>query len=212
MNIFEEVKIQSGESILKWNGKFLCSRVDPHKEAEQWIHQVTKEVGQVKNLIVLGLGCGFHIEALRRHRPNANILVIERFKEVVDFYKNQYQESFKSISVICVESLTDILNSAHMQLAVKEWYTVLPHQPSYFMDRQFYSAVKSALNGRSLQSLRFILEQRPLYKKIISVESIFSQNDGEPLGLKTLAESVKADLVGSSREAMLISTLRELIK
>ncbi len=65
---------------LRLSGHSLCSRGDPRREAEAWAARL--EVEGAELVVVVGLGLGYHLEALRR-RTRAPIVVLEPCLEVV---------------------------------------------------------------------------------------------------------------------------------
>ncbi|MFZ5353320.1 MAG: motility associated factor glycosyltransferase family protein, partial [Bacillota bacterium] len=58
----------------------LHSAYDPNKEAEKWIEKY--DLKYKDSLAILGVGAGYHIEALVRKYPNKNKIIIEPNKEL----------------------------------------------------------------------------------------------------------------------------------
>lgn len=76
--------------VLKVKGIPLHDRIDPQREAKAW---VATQVGRDVNLVaVLGLGQGYHLEALRVMRPEADIVVWEPWPEIAAKFFACHQE------------------------------------------------------------------------------------------------------------------------
>ena len=51
----------TGDKIAKRDGKYICSRVDPWREARGWLDFHAEQIKFAESIIVVGLGCGYYI-------------------------------------------------------------------------------------------------------------------------------------------------------
>lgn len=80
----EIIQVNEGVKVPTFEGRYFCSRKNPLKEAEVWISTHQKTLGSQDNIVILGLGAGFHIQLLQ-DRPNT--FVIELEEELVKAWK-----------------------------------------------------------------------------------------------------------------------------
>ena len=59
--MIRETQARDKSKIFIWNDRYLCSRSNPHKEAQQWVQERSHQVSSSQYVIVLGLACGYHI-------------------------------------------------------------------------------------------------------------------------------------------------------
>src|ERR1700741_2348478 len=83
--MIERLKSKKGHVIAKFNGRFVCSSVDPVKEAEDWVTKLGRSVHDIKTIIVMGVGCGYHLAQLRRAVPGTVILALDFHSELFAF-------------------------------------------------------------------------------------------------------------------------------
>ena len=93
---------------LIFNGICLHDKDDPQAQAVNWVvSQVGRDVDMVA---VLGLGRGYHLEALRARRPQARILVWEPFPEIEREYLARQEQGagLEQDGVEIVNSLAEL--------------------------------------------------------------------------------------------------------
>jgi 6-hydroxymethylpterin diphosphokinase MptE-like len=96
-----------GCTSLRFNGRALCSAVDPAGEAEAWA--ASQELGDADLLVVLGLGLGHHIEALRR-RTDVRIVALEPSAEVIRATLERRRLELPELRVVhSLQGLRDLL-------------------------------------------------------------------------------------------------------
>lgn len=72
-------------------GKALCSRIDPLAEVESWIHFHETLCNWSEQIIVVGVGGGFHLNRLCQMYPNKKIRVLELNQELIDAYQANFE-------------------------------------------------------------------------------------------------------------------------
>lgn len=56
---------------------YLHSKYNPTKEAESWVNSISDRAKNAKNILVIGLACGYHIQALITRFPNKKFYLYE---------------------------------------------------------------------------------------------------------------------------------------
>ena len=151
---------RSGHVILKKDGRLLASSFDPLREAQVWARQAARSPGfeQAETLIVLGLGCGYHVATLAAH-PKAIVVVepnIEIAKATLEIF------SFENNVKVLVEPLArQLLSHREIARALKTPTAVLQHQPSLSCDPAFYESAQAIFLSRDMASFLMHLRGRP---------------------------------------------------
>ncbi|MCB9024991.1 MAG: hypothetical protein H6625_01630 [Bdellovibrionaceae bacterium] len=201
------LKSKNHSSIFTWDDKYLCSRVNPQKEATDWLKLYKEQINTCKNIIVLGLGCGYHILELTKVFPNKKIIVIETQKAIIDYFvKNNSMES-SIINIQWIKNENELLVNSEIKRAVKEFFVVLYCTPiiKIFPSLEVY---KSWLMGRNYESLQWLFGQRELTTEFNLVHlGIKNLNQLGPTLLDlqrclNLKESVKSQKIHFQMEAL----------
>lgn len=131
------------------NNRALCDFENPLAEAEQWVQ--TQNFGISNEIILLGLGGGFHLQVLKQIHPHLKIHVVECRDQLLPIFKNQVQSQLENYS--CFHSLESLLESELFEKAL------MKSLPVYFMkstwgaeEDLFYSLWKN-LTGRSVYAI-----------------------------------------------------------
>lgn len=131
------------------NAKALCDFNNPVAEAEVWVAQ--QDLSISNEIVVLGLGGGFHIQALKEAHPYLKIHLIECRDQLLPIYKKQIQSQVENYS--CFQNLESLLDSEVFETAI------VRSLPVYFMrstwggqEDLFYSLWKN-LTGRSVYAI-----------------------------------------------------------
>ena len=94
-------KSKVGVYTLKYNNKYIHSKYDPINEAKKFIENnkglVTKD-----NVVIYGLGLGYHIEELLKVNKNSNVYVFEWNKALIKYCKEVNESLFniKNVNII----------------------------------------------------------------------------------------------------------------
>lgn len=102
---------KSGLPTLKMNQILVHSQYDPVKEANQWVKSVEYKINDT--IVVLGLGLGYHVQALLDNTPESvNILIVEPVEEIGNICKNSEYcgkiLNYERVRLICNANLTKI--------------------------------------------------------------------------------------------------------
>jgi hypothetical protein len=86
------------------DGRALCSRRDPVKEARDWVAR-QRLFPFDRTVVVLGFGAGYHLEELRRSKPELKIFVYELDPDLSSSISEQGFEQLLEISSALESSL-----------------------------------------------------------------------------------------------------------
>ena len=94
---------RSGIKTLKYNNRYIHSKYDPIKEAEQFAEGNKKLIN--KEVVVLyGLGLGYHVDSIQKLLPEKSTLyVFERNNQLVKYCKEENPEVFKYDNVEIID-------------------------------------------------------------------------------------------------------------
>ncbi len=128
--------IYSGDREIK-----IHSAYDPVKESERAVSSFKR--GRSSLVLVSGLGLAYHIGALRKRFSDAQIIVIEKEKEVIALAADVNPGVLGGIQVINSEAdlpmIFEELNMSEFR-GISHYF----HKPSYMINREFYDSI--ALN------------------------------------------------------------------
>ena len=184
---------RSGHSVLRKNGRLLGSSIDPMREAVQW----TEKVSAKNQVVVLGLGTGYHVVELMK-RPGAKVLTIEADPEVVE--KALCLNPTLSRHDIVVEpNWQYLVHSARFRDALQGIFEIAPHGPSVQIEPDYFSNVERLLLGRDKISFLLQLKLRPELLALLDADAI-----------ALLAEQESGELLSAKNEAISVKTVKKL--
>lgn len=135
------------------NGTPLHSLHNPRREAEVFASNHLAHLSRTPNVLVLGLGFGYHIEEmikiLKLRHKSFNITVLEAHKELVTLWRS-YQKSNSNINVYSATDVNEIYSNESICRLLLDKPVVIVHQPSFEVAKTFY---KSILEKRSSPQL-----------------------------------------------------------
>ncbi len=168
--MIESLQARDNTTIFTWEGKYLCSRVSPLKEASAWVLGNASQISSSKSIVVLGLGNGFHVVELRARYPYKKIYVIETEINIISNFKKRFPIESANIHMVHVKDENTLLRDSYIKKLVKEFYIILDHKPSLqlFPELKVY---QSWLLGRTYESLQWLLEARKLSSEVV-IESL----------------------------------------
>ena len=154
--------------ILKFDNKLICSQVDPVREAQKWLsHQ---EIGNVKSLIVLGVGSGYHLKELCHANPQRNILAIDLHREPLEFFKKEHG-SYSQLRFYHYRNLTELSLRSHVIEVLKDSYKVLTFHPVVLHEVDSYQLISDFLLGRSEQGFINICRIRKEFGHFVNLNN-----------------------------------------
>ncbi|WP_242852359.1 hypothetical protein [Clostridium butyricum] len=99
--MYELEKAKDGNYTLKYDGKYIHSRYNPIKEAEQFVNG-NRDLLNKNKILVYGVGLGYHINEILK-RNNLVIYVFEWNEEIIKYCKMVNKNIFKQKNVVLID-------------------------------------------------------------------------------------------------------------
>jgi hypothetical protein len=199
---------RTGASVLKRDGRFLASAFDPIQEAAKWAEQVHKEVATDAAVIVVGVGSGYHVAALKSLRPKCEILALDNSPEVVS-QALKICPALLPNDVLVEPDWLKLPNHARFCDVACGVYGVANHGPSLQIDPAYFTAVDRLLRGRDKLSFLVLLKARPELLASLDPQEISAIGE-EAVSIKTIRR-LFSPAGSASRERRLWRVLEELV-
>jgi hypothetical protein len=206
-----ETYSKSGDPILRVCERLLCSQVDPVKEGNRWIEGHHQILTAGMAVIVLGLGAGYHIAAIRRKHPNLRIAVFEAHPRCIQFAQQQFPIELFEVPILKSEETTSIFKNIDLRKIVGGQFRILTHLPSVAIDPLWYERMRGILLGRTTEGLRYQIGLVPGFSKLSPKLALQPQEDSIDWRVFDRLSGNDLGLV-PDREFFLMRALRELIK
>lgn len=176
----------------KDNYFYLHSKYDPLKEAVKWVSGIDQAKLEAQEIMVIGCGAGYHIQALRKKSPNKKIVVYELNSYFYDWIVRtgvlDYLLKDRYITFHVIRSKVDFFN-----LANKLTEEMIIFKPTLKMiEDQFQEIVHTFEN--------YLIQERTVKDQGEDLLNNFCENIqfGDPgISLFNLKDSTKAILVSA---------------
>jgi hypothetical protein len=212
----EALVAKSGDFTLRVNGRFLASSFDPRKEAQKWAASLTPLLKE-DVVVILGLGCGYHIQALKDMKPHLKMYVVESQPQLAKLtlahFTNLTDDS-QQIKMIVEQTVHNAFEQLVALSALTHPFSIVSHLPSIALDPSFYEAVKSFLIAREPESFQRQLQFRAELAYEIDeakLKNIISLQQKSPLSIHSVTALFKTTAHLSS-ERRLWKILEELVE
>ena len=199
---------RSGLPILREDGRFLASSFDPMKEAETWAEHADAALQPGEVAIIVGLGCGYHVAALKAKRPNFSVLAIESSQEVADFAL-KFNPSLNHHDFVVEPDRLQLTSAVRLHDAMGGRFVPLLHGPTSQIRTDWSREMFAFLLGRDKLSFLLQLRLRPELFAMLAPEMI-NEIGSEPISIKTLQRLFRTT-TGQSHERRLWRVLEELV-
>lgn len=131
------------------DGKSLCDFNNPVSEAEAWVAQ--QDLSISNEIVVLGLGGGFHVQALKEAHPYLKIHLIECRDQLLPIYKKQIQSKVENYS--CFQSLESLLDSEVFEAVIVKSLPVYFARSTWGAQEDLFYSLWKNLTGRSVYAI-----------------------------------------------------------
>jgi hypothetical protein len=199
--VIEVERSRSGQPYLIVSGRCLSSSFDPQAEAEKWVAHCADRCHDRATLFVLGLGSGYHVQALHQTYPHAQIFVFEAHHEVIAAVAKIHTFT-DAIHILPIDREHRFDQNLETRL-FQGRHAVLSHSASLQLDQQLYLDLTSFLTGRDPEYAVF-------YEKINSIYGEL-QGANRPISIFNIEHAVLEHQLLSSEDRMWL-LLRELVK
>ncbi len=135
------------------DGQALASTRDPRAEGLKWAYSL----GAIptKQVVVVGLGTGFHLAALADVDPDVQITVIESRESLVPVFRSQFPELADRVRVIIAQNVNDLVKTDVFEEVIHERAYVLSFRECWGQQENLFSDMFGHLTGRSVESLKY---------------------------------------------------------
>jgi len=134
---------RNGLTVPVINGIHLHSIYNPAKEAEAFALGYEEAVSQKNNILILGLGYGYHVDEIAKlaskYHENYNILVIEPNKELVEHFMAHRNFQDKNINITYKVNAKELYEDISFVNFLMQKPCIIKHDSSFNLDRSFYT-------------------------------------------------------------------------
>lgn len=210
---------RSGHPVLRKDGRYLASSLDPVREADLWLASCEEQIGDAPNIVVLGLGSGYHVRALLARFPQRNIVALEGDADVASAVA-RLMPDIPSETICFVGDGTRLFEHPRLRSAVHGVFRLLIHAPSCQAMPEYYQRIKMCLLARDRQGLELQLRARPELANVLDMRRLLTLPPA-PISVKSvlsllcapkIARGDTAETGRNEREILFWRALGELVK
>lgn len=203
-NSLHIIEAKTGSLVPVLNDHNLHSTLDPIKDETENISAHSSSIQNSKNILVLGLGFGYHVEAIKKINPNARIWIVEPNRELINLYIKNIDNPIDA-TLLCEDVSSLYNNNRFVELLLSKPY-IYSHKksieanPKYF--RSFLNYQASSFCSDYIENtdfeIRGYLENEIAHNQDITLHSLIqskknvktlSAHDHLILALDSLIES-----------------------
>lgn len=209
MSISLEVeKSRSGDIILKYDRRYSCSKISPKNEAQKWIEKNNKSFSFASDIYVIGIGSGYHIEALSTSFPSKKIIVFEQLKGAVKFFKKEFPFLSSQIEIVYESSSDSIKKRIIQQKLFANHYSLVRFYPAFSANTEINMEIEDFLLARTHEGFSAAIQQIEGLQALAKEYKNSLKDISEPISIVELNK--KKSLSGSNQQIFKI--LGELIR
>jgi hypothetical protein len=140
------------------NEIYLHSAYDPFKEAENFLDKHRQAISEKKDLLILGLGFGYHVDAIEAYCKTLSkapsITILEPDLELINLANENRNKSYQNI--YSHENINDLFNNnKFIEILMRRPY-LIPHGPSISSNEKYF---KEFLTYQANKSLNVIADK-----------------------------------------------------
>ncbi len=156
-------------------GIHLHSIYNPAKEAETLIGKYSEALEGQRNILVLGLGFGYHVwqleSELRKHHDKWNVIVIEpNVRMTEEFLKFKPVEFSTNTRVISGDDVSEYYDDINLVKFMASKPLVIPHAASFNLNNNFYKDFMSFEASTRVDRVASKIEDANLRKYLLSLD------------------------------------------
>lgn len=197
---------RNGLTVPVINGVYLHSIYNPVKEAEAFAKTNERNIKLKKNILILGLGFGYHVEEIaklaRIFHKEYNIVVLEPNERLVDDFINTKNFVDENIHVLNNDNIKDLFNTEEFVNFLMTKPCIIKHDTSFVLEKEFYS--------------KFLAYQAPTdvvhYKNLLSEGSKDLIKDRDERSLAAMFSGIQESGRLSGQEDYFLMAFNELTK
>lgn len=143
-NQYEYKTSRNGLIVPVLNGIHLHSIYNPIKEAEAFASGHLNTIQANANILILGLGFGYHIEQIAKAMSTLyktySITVLEPNKELAIEFNQKTPFTDKNISIIATSDIKALFEDYEFISFLRNKPSIIKHDPSFSTNREFYTS------------------------------------------------------------------------
>ena len=223
--LVEVVKARTGRQVIKKNGKYLSSSIDPVSEAQAWALNVSSRCKDAQSVFLLGAGGLYHalaLSALIEQRllvidPDLAVTKLAESMAILDPSASDPSSINRApgkIKFVYAATPVGIVEDAGVRDALLGTHITLVHAASAQQQPDFYAEVERIINGRDPAGFLLQLKMRPELCAILdpkAIQAIFEKNGSSLVSIKTLQKLFIPGNAGL-RERRIWRALEELVR
>ena len=156
---YEIKKSRNGLEIPVVNDVHIHSAYDPEKESEALFNQHADTLKGKSDILILGLGYGYHIQKMINYFIKNNrlfhIAVIEPNGQVIKDCLRFNPIVFKNVKTYCHISVDELFRSKNLMDFLLKKPVIIPHPPSFNLYRKYFT---QCLTYKSKQGLEHTID------------------------------------------------------
>lgn len=160
---------RSGHIVPVINSISMHSLYAPIHEAEEFIEQHLRAIKTNPNIMVLGLGMGYHIECLlneiSKYHSQYNIVVVEPNKQMIRLYLDNGHQAVPNLEILSgpIEKLYK--NKVFVDFLLRRPH-IVKHQPSFELYKSFYNSLLTYQASAHCLDIAELIEDEDIKNKL----------------------------------------------
>lgn len=208
----ERARARNGDFALTLDGRWLCSSVDPSREARQWVDAHRGVLARTERALVLGVGAGHHLAALAREFPSLRILALTLTSPVIEAVREIHGLAVARIEFHGIENESHLLESSRVRASVRTGAILVDHVPSQAGQALAYNEVRARLKMREPLFFADWVSREPRFADLFPLQSIPGGESQQLLSIKDLDRLLHPKPGVAGADVLLIRALRELVR
>ncbi len=184
-------------------GTPLANITQPREEALKWAYSL----GPIpsSHVVVIGLGSGFHIEALADLDQDVQITVVDSRDSLIPVFRSQFPELAERVQIVIADNVQDLMkNDIYADVVATRAY-VVSFRESWGEQMDLFSQFFGHLTGRTVEAVKYHLEDLQM-----NMKSLYFQNTNL-LSIKDILPVVEGSQVAEEKK-QIFRMLGELVK
>ncbi|WP_413580374.1 hypothetical protein [Bdellovibrio sp. HCB288] len=176
----------------------------PREEALKW----TYSLGPIpsSHVVIVGLGSGFHVEALADMDTNVQITIVDSRDSLVPVFRSQFPELAERVEIVIADSVQDLMkNDIYADVVANRAY-VVSFRESWGEQMNLFAEFFGHLTGRTVEAVKYHLQDLEM-----NMKSLYFQNNNSLLSIKDILPVVEASQVAEEKK-QIFRMLGELVK
>lgn len=194
---------QASQLISYEAGEALVSLQDPQGQGLKWVYSLGSM--PTDQIIVVGLGSGFHIAALADFDPQIKITVVDNRDALFRVFESQFPELEGRVKLVSLQRADDIFKTELFEELPQRVPYVVSFMECWGQQSEFFNEVFAHLSGRSLESLQYHFREFG-----INIKAAFLKSQNL-VSLKDLYEVLEKSKMPEEKK-QIFRVLNELVK